>query len=285
MNGPDEMPAQPEGASEPIPEIIPAAPERGPLFERTDWSSFAISTALTLAVYLSTLAPEVTLEYSGILSVGATYAGVPHPPGYPLWTLYAWLFANILPFSNIAWRVAVSSAVAAALTCGIVALMVSRGGAAIFDGIPEFKRLEPRDERLLRVASGCVAGMLFGLDRAFWREAVIVETWALTLLLFAGVLCLLMRWSYAPEQTRYLCAAALVYGLAMSNSQSLAIAAPGFLFIILFGNPALGRDFMLATALLLTASLLAHALSGFFLTYWPTYRKWTGSEARTFSSQ
>ena len=44
-------------------------------------------------------APDVTLEDSGELSVGSYYAGVPHPPGYPVWTLYTWLFA----MKNMKW--------------------------------------------------------------------------------------------------------------------------------------------------------------------------------------
>ena len=49
------------------------------------------------------MAPDVTLEDSGELSVGSFYAGVPHPPGYPVWTLYSWLFTQ-LPISNIAFE-------------------------------------------------------------------------------------------------------------------------------------------------------------------------------------
>src|SRR5262245_5432382 len=74
------------------------------IFESADWLSFAITTGLALAVYRATRAPNVTLELSGIFSVGAAYAGVPGPPGYPLWILYAWMFTKLLPFSNIAWR-------------------------------------------------------------------------------------------------------------------------------------------------------------------------------------
>src|SRR4051794_39844400 len=84
-------------------------------FQAADWLSFSITTTLALIVYLWTLAPNVTLGLSGIYCVGAMYAAVPHPPGYPLWTIYAWLFTVTLPVSNIAWRVGVSSAVAGAL--------------------------------------------------------------------------------------------------------------------------------------------------------------------------
>src|SRR5207245_6527217 len=101
-------------------------------FGRTDWLSFGVTALTVLAVYLFTLAPDVTPGSSGVFSVGAMYAGVPLPPGLPLWTIYAHLF-TLLPFSNVAWRVALSSAVAGALTCGVIALMASRGETALIE--------------------------------------------------------------------------------------------------------------------------------------------------------
>src|SRR6267378_2895196 len=75
-------------------------------FQRTDWLSFGLSVVIALAVYLYTISPEVTLESSGMYATGAMYRSVGPPPGCPTWTLYAWLFTRILPFSNIAWHVA-----------------------------------------------------------------------------------------------------------------------------------------------------------------------------------
>ena len=213
-----------------------------------------------LTVYLFTLAPEVTLEWSGIMSAGAMYAGVQSPPGNPVWTLYAWLFTWLLPFSNIAWRVAVSSAVAGALTCGVVALMVSRGSAAMLEEVRGFKRLSARDEASLRVVCGAVAGMALGFHRVLWSQAVIVESTALGLLLFSIVLCLLLRWVQDPELNRYLYAAFFTYGLAVTVNLSLAAASPGLLWVILFRKPSLGRDLFFAAALCLFATLLLRTL-------------------------
>src|SRR4051812_34767192 len=69
---PGKAPAQPVG---PVPN----------LFRRIDWITAAVTALLVLAGYLYTLAPQVTLEDSGELAVGSFYAGVPHPPGYPVW--------------------------------------------------------------------------------------------------------------------------------------------------------------------------------------------------------
>src|SRR5881398_604131 len=109
--------------------IPPAKPVTPPLLREIDWFTFGITTLVVFIGYLLTLAPDLTLEDSGELAVGSYYAGVPHPPGYPVWTIYSWLFTALIPISNVAYRVAVSSAVAGALSCGLIALMVSRGSS------------------------------------------------------------------------------------------------------------------------------------------------------------
>src|SRR6266516_1546260 len=143
MDGADHFSASDE-ASMGVAQDLESVPERRPFFQRVDWLAFWITVTGVLGVYLFTLAPEVTLESSGVYATGARYAGANCPPGLPLWTLYAWLFTKLLPFSNIAWRIGVSSAVAGALACGVIALMVSRGGAMIVEGVPGFRRLEPK---------------------------------------------------------------------------------------------------------------------------------------------
>src|SRR6478752_3001835 len=108
-------PAKPQAPSTP-PTIapkgpVPAKPTPGitpppALFRKIDWLTFLITFAAVLLGYYLTLAPEVTLEDSGELATGSFYAGIPHPPGYPVWTIYTWLWTVMVPIKNIAWRVA-----------------------------------------------------------------------------------------------------------------------------------------------------------------------------------
>src|SRR5947199_4137551 len=184
--------------------LPPAKPVPPPLFRKIDWVTFAITTLLVFNGYFLTLAPDLTLEDCGELAVGSFYAGVPHPPGYPVWTIYTWLFTQFLPVSNIAFRVAVSSAVAGALGCGLIAMMVSRGSSMMIEGIAELKTIERRWENALCVVSGFVAGMLLGFNGFMWSQAVIVEVYPLSVLSLSGVLVSLLRWIYAPHQRRYL---------------------------------------------------------------------------------
>src|SRR5678809_1485121 len=85
-------PSSPNPATKPPP-VRPGDGKRPPtppavvpnLFRRWDWIAFWITTLVVFLGYFYTLAPDVTLEDSGELAVASFYAGVPHPPGYPVW--------------------------------------------------------------------------------------------------------------------------------------------------------------------------------------------------------
>src|SRR5581483_7560244 len=171
-------------------------PVTPPLFRPIDWMTLGITTILIFIGYWLTLSPDLTLEDSGELATGSMYAGIPHPPGYPVWTVITWCFTKILPFHNIAWRVGVASAVAASLACGFLALMVSRGSSMIIEGIADFKGIDRKWENAICIMSGFVAATLLGYNGFMWSQAVIVEVYPLSVLSMMGVLCLLLRWTY-----------------------------------------------------------------------------------------
>src|SRR5579859_5696965 len=141
----------------------PAPVKVAPMFRAVDWLTLVVTFGVVWIVYLLTLAPEQTLEDSGELCTGAFYAGIPHPPGYPFWSVYAWFWTAILPFGNVAWRVEVGESFAAAMGCGLLALMVSRGSSMLIEGIEELKAIPRQWENAICAVSGSVAGLLLGL--------------------------------------------------------------------------------------------------------------------------
>jgi hypothetical protein len=259
----------------------PTRKSRRPAFYRTtDWVAFGISCVVAFSVYLWTLAPEVTLGWSGIYSTGAMYGGVGPPPGFPTWTLYAWVFTKILPASNIAWRIAVSSAVAGALTCGVIALMVSRGSAMLLGCARRFKRLPEGEDSRLRCVCGVVASLGLAFHGVFWNLAITVDSTALGMLLLALVLCLLMRWTWRPRLVRYLYGAAFLYGLTLTVQLSFAALAPALPVLVACIRPRLGRDLLAAVSFLLGISLWGYKAewlptilveAGQFGSLWTTY--------------
>jgi Protein of unknown function (DUF2723) len=222
------------------PPALPDEPLR--FFQKTDLWSFGGTTLLVFMVYLFTLAPEVTLGHAGVYITDAMYPGPSIPPGNPVWAIYGWLFTKLVPFSNVAWRVNLSSAVAGALTCGLIALIVSRVGFMAVENLPSCRNLTPREQSFLRAVCGGVAGLGFGLDAGFWPKAVVADPWPLSLLLFSLALCLLTRWFFMPTKKFPLYLATFISGLTAAEYPSLTPAILGLLLTVAMTGRQLGRD-------------------------------------------
>ena len=234
-----------------------------PLFRKLDWLALAITFGVVWTVYLLTLAPELTLEDSGELVTGAFYAGIPHPPGYPVWTIYSWLWTTLLPIGNMAWRVSVGQAFSGAMACGLLALMVSRGSSMFMEGIEELKDMTGKWESAICLVSAVAAGLLLGLDGFMWKESCVVNRIAVTSVpWYLAVLLCLLRWIYAPHQLRYAYWAAFLFGLCITLHQSLIVAALGIEVAIAAGNPRLGRDAFLGNFLVYLADYLILMFTG-----------------------
>jgi len=213
-----------------------------PLFRKIDWLTLLVTFAVMWVAYFLTLAPELTLQDSGELAVGSYYAGVPHPPGYPVWTIYTWLWTVLVPVGNIAYRVALGEATAGAMAAGFLALIVSRGSSMLMEGIEELKAMSGKWENATCMVSGFVAGLLMGFNGFMWSQSVIVEVYLFGVLSFMLVLAFLLRWIYAPHQMRYAYWALFMFGICFTNHQSLIVAAIGVEVAIAAGSPRLGRD-------------------------------------------
>src|SRR5882724_13239103 len=207
----------------------PAAPplKVAPLFRKIDWLVLIVCFAAIWIAYLWTLAPDLTLEDSGELCTASFYAGIPHPPGYPFWSVYSYLW-TLLPFGSVTWRVEVGSSFAAAMACGLVGLMVSRGSSMLIEGIQELKEMNRKWENAICIVCGIVAGLLLGFDDFMWKESVVINrisVFDVPWLMLVAV-CL-MRWIYAPHQWRYVYAAMFFFGLCLTIHQTMILAAMG----------------------------------------------------------
>jgi tetratricopeptide (TPR) repeat protein len=226
-----------------LPAAAPAPAPVAPLFRKIDWLVLAIAFIGVWIVYLYTLAPEQTLEDSGELCTGSFYAGIPHPPGYPFWSIYSWFWTVIIPFGNVAWRVEVGESFAAAMGCGLLAFMVSRGSSMLIEGIEELNSISRQWETAICFVSGTVAGLLLGLGQFMWIESDVINRISLFgVPWLLAMLVLLMRWSYAPHQRRYLYLAMLFFGWLATIHQSLIISVAGIEVLVALVSPRLGRD-------------------------------------------
>lgn len=176
---------------------------------RALWGAAAF--AIPFVVYLATLASTVTQEDSGSFITAATLAGVPHHPGYPLWSMLAHML-TLVPMGTIAWRVALLDAFCAA-------------GASWF--------LYQAIKVLLRDRAAALAGALFfAFSRTAWSQAVVAEVYSLHALFLAASIFLCAGTARSGSH-RGLYLLALTAGLGQGNHQLFTLALPVLAIAIL----------------------------------------------------
>jgi len=225
-----------------------------PFFEKQDWSAFWTATLIALAVYVVTLAPTVGLEDAGELAVAADWLGVPHPPGYPIWTMLGWVFARLFSFvqfrgqPNPAYGVGMLSAVCGALAAGCTALLIGCSGRRIIATSPLLgHEAGTRSQRVICWISAVSASLLFAFAPIMWSQAVIIEVYSLNALFLMLIMTLIYVWTQRPN-ARTLLWASFIFGLGLTNYQVILLAGFALAICIMLRDFALFRDFMLAAA-------------------------------------
>lgn len=171
---------------------------------------FWLTTLTALAIYLLTLAPGLTWAYGssdgGDLMTAAATLGIPHPPGYPLYTLLGWLITR-LPFGEVAWRFNVFSALSMALAVGLMAHWLFRNGQSA-------------------MAAVGAAGLL-AFTPLVWSQAIVTEVYALSMLA-AVLLFILAPAAYHSRKRSFGFGLALILGL--STHLTLVFLVPALLY-------------------------------------------------------
>ncbi len=223
-------------------------------FRKLDWSAFWTACILSFIVYVYTLAPTVSLEDSGELAVAGDCLGVPHPPGYPIWSMLAWFATRIFAFvkfrgqPNPAWSIGLLSAVFGALASGMTAMLVCRSGSDLLrEARDTLHKATHRTEDQICWVGGVVCSLLFAFSPVMWSQAVIVEVYALNAFFLVMILLLSYWWMCQPSD-RLLYVTGFVFGLGLTNYQVLLLAALPLVIIIMLKDIRLFRDFAIVGA-------------------------------------
>jgi tetratricopeptide (TPR) repeat protein len=210
----------------PLGPLPPSRPER---FLRSDFIAGAIVFLVTLGVYIATLAPNVTLEDSGELITAAAKFGVPHPPGYPLWTMTGFLISHLFSFGNLAWRVNLLSALIGAAANAVLALLVCHSGRWLLQ-----RWAQPETQPLARGFSfygGILAGLVIGFSDVMWGQAVITAVHGTLSALFVNLVVLAFyRWMLEPQKVHRLIITVFIFALGLTNHHTLIQIIPALIF-------------------------------------------------------
>jgi len=202
-------------------ELVTDLDRRTPLFIKPDWWVGVVAGFISGVVYFFTAQPNVGLLDSGEFIVAAQHFGVPHPTGYPLWTILAWLF-TLLPLGNEAWEVNLFSGLCGALAVGATTLLAS---SMLRWMMPSWAGERKLPAWLVPLVAGSF-GLLFAFSFSLWTQAVIAEVYTLHALLVALFLLSLFWWVRRPESDRPILATFFTFALCMSNHHLTLALAP-----------------------------------------------------------
>ncbi len=225
-----------------IPQVTPQYP---PFHKHYLWIGFTATFVIQFIVYLLSLAPSVTFEDSGEL-VAATYSlGVPHQPGYPLFTLIGKLF-TYLPIGSIAFRVNLMSAFFSAFAVGLLYTVIlylideltvlkNKNDGAVMPGNVKYILAVP-------------LAIFTGFTPSYYSQALITEVYGINNFFTVLILFLILRWYRVFNQSKadnsssekrlekYFLGYALVCGLTLANHHTSLVFLPLGLFFIFIVN-------------------------------------------------
>lgn len=199
------------------------------------WSSIlpaALAGTGVAVMAAMTSAPALSWLDAGDFATASATLGVPHPTGFPLYTLLGHA-AMLLPIGNLASRLALLSALCSGLAafCCVALLRYERASRAIPAAVATL------------LAFSCVPTLAI--------HARVPEVYALQLgLTCAGLLCLKRLWD--TGDTRYFRGLALICGLGLANHALFRGMAP-VLLVAALSVPATRRPRELLWAVLMIA--------------------------------
>jgi tetratricopeptide (TPR) repeat protein len=232
----------------------PNHPTTSGFLRRLDWSAFWTASLASFLVYCITLAPTVTLEDSGELAVAGESLGVPHPPGYPIWTILAWIFTKLFAFvpfrgqPNPAWSIGLLSAVFGALAAGMTAMLICRSGHDLLRASRDTMHTASKaTEDAICWVGGVAGSLLFAFSPVMWSQSVIVEVYSLNAFFLVLIFLLTYQWMCRPSD-KILYITGFVFGLGLTNYQVLLLAALPLVIVIMLRDLKLFRDFVIIGA-------------------------------------
>jgi hypothetical protein len=184
--------------------------------------------AFSLAIYVATMSRGITWLNSGhdggdFISAARAF-GVPHPTGYPSYTLLLRVFGDVVAIGDHAFRGNLLSALLGALSVPFVYVAALR----LLRMLPV---REVGGNRSLQ-ASAVIAALSFATSRLFWSQSTITEVYTLNALFGAVLLVLALGvvrdLNDGRSAIKNRTVMTLLLGLGLGNHTTLGLAAAPF---------------------------------------------------------
>lgn len=189
---------------------------------------FVISTL----VLILTVQPSVSFWDCGEFIAASYYLQVPHPPGTPFFLLIGKI-VSMIPFAeNIAYRVNMVSVFSSSISVLFLYFVIVKL-------IRNYKKAEPGSlmEALATYISAAIGALSFAFSDTFWFNGVEAEVYAMSTVLLAAIVYLMMLWNEKADEKdneKYLLLIALLIGFSTGVHLMSVLAIIAVVMIIMF---------------------------------------------------
>ncbi len=206
------------------------------------------ASILAFVAYIFTVSPTIYGGDSGDLISAAAVLGVPHPPGYPLWTMLAFLFGKLPLAISYAAKINLMSAFFQSATVFLVYLIIYRLTKDILISF--------------------VSSLVLAFSYTFWFYALFAEVFSLTNFLAALFVLILLIWQ---EKRRYFWFVSFVFGLGVFHQYTFVLLLPAaVVFIVLtVGKNALKKKNLWPSLLFFLLGALPYVYVPFAVSFHP----------------
>ncbi len=210
--------------------------------DRVDRRIALVVGAVSFALYLRTLAPDMLSGDSGEFQFAAWRLGLAHPTGYPFYLMLGWLWQHTFAIvgASPAWSLNAFSA-----------LMSAFGGMLLYLSMAQWTPLPTARRRLV----GLYSSILLVGNLTYWSQALIAEVYALHVVLMLALLLATQTLVRIPTTARLLTLAALA-GLALTHHALTLLWLPALLLYWFLADQGWQRFKMSSWALALVVGLL-----------------------------
>jgi 4-amino-4-deoxy-L-arabinose transferase-like glycosyltransferase len=201
-------------------------------------------------LYIATTSHGIVEGDTGDFLSSAAVGGVPHQPGYPLYSFLTRIIF-LLPFPNSAFAINAFSALFGALALTVVYKIT----------------YELTHNKL----ASLFATFALGTYESFWWYSLVAEIYALQIFLQALIIFFLIK-DYKTKHIKYFYLAALCFGLGVSNHMTIIFTFPFFIYGFLTHKKELLKTFFFSGCMaflgLLPYLYTLYAASHFPLVNW-----------------
>lgn len=202
----------------------------------TGWAVLIFSSI----VYILTIEASASFWDCGEFIASATKLQVGHPPGAPLWSMKARMFAVVGDIlgdnpERIAYAINVFSALCSSFSILFLFWTITALGEKIAKKSGELTT----GQTWAIMFSGIVGSLAFTFSDSFWFSAVEAEVYAASSLYTAAVFWLALKWdanAHKPYSDRYLILIAYLMGLSIGVHILNLLVIPAIVYIYYFNK-------------------------------------------------